>query len=298
MIFTNSLKCGVVITLTPRLIIVYQTHQPCQEPTILYLSYMSNLSYMSYNTVMNFYEDKETAEQFIEFLESPNGAIQKQILLETLEPHLPKDTNSKILDAACGTGWLAGELSKTYPSIQAFDSSSTLIKHAQKEFPHVNFQVLDAGRELPYQDNLFDLIILSMASHDLEDQPKSFANLFRIVQPEGTLLVTLANPYYSFPVGVWKRGLLRALLGKKPLLRLRPYNFFRNLHDRAFKWNSRLTSRFYPLSEQINNLLGAGFTLTHMQDLVSRTDSPTFNATYQLHRFPTILLLKLKKPLE
>lgn len=251
---------------------------------------------MSYNTDMNFYEDKETADQFIEFLSSENGTIQKQILLETLEPHLPKDKSSKILDAACGNGWLAGELSKIYPSIQAFDSSSTLIKHAQKKFPHVNFQVLDAGDSLPYADNYFDTVILSMASHDLEDQPKSFANLFKILKSEGTLLLTLANPYYSFPVGVWKRGWLRALLGKKPLLKLRPYNFFRSLHDRAFNWNSRLTSRFYPLSEQINNLLGAGFTLTHMEDLASKTDSPTFNATYQLHRFPTILLLKLKKP--
>ncbi len=253
---------------------------------------------MSYNTVMNFYEDKETAQQFIEFLESPNGVIQKQILLETLEPHLPRATNSKILDAACGTGWLAGKLSKTYPSLEAFDSSSALIDHARKEFPNINFQILDAGNTLPYADNTFDTVVLSMASHDLENQPKSFANLFRILKPEGTLIVTLANPYYSFPVGMWKRGIFRALLGKKPRLKLRPYNFFRNLQDRAFRWNSRLTSRFYPLSEQINNLLGAGFALTHMEDLVSRTDSPAFNATYQLHRFPTILLLKFKKPLE
>lgn len=245
---------------------------------------------------MNFYEDKETAEQFIEFLESANGAIQKQILLEALTPHLPTNADNKILDAACGTGWLAGELSSKYHVMEAFDSSETLINNAKQKFPNINFQVLDAGGTLPYQDNIFNVVILNMASHDLSDQPKSFANLFRILKPAGTLLVTLANPYYSFPVGVWKRGLLRRLLDKKPLLKLRPYNFFKNLQDRAFKWNHKLTSRFYPLSEQINNLLEARFVLTHMEDLESKTDSETFNATYQLYRFPTILLLKLKKP--
>lgn len=247
---------------------------------------------------MNFYQDKETAEEFITFLESENGVIQKTILLETLSKHLPENPNSAILDAACGNGWLAGKLSIRYSSVEAFDSSSTLIDNAKKQFPNINFQVLDAGSPLPYAENMFDTVILNMASHDLADQPTSFANLYTCLKPGGTFLMTLANPYYSFPVGVWKRGVWRALLGKKPLLKLRPYHFFKNLHNRAFKWNNKLTSRFYPLSEQVNNLLAAGFILRSMQDLESNVDSETFNAHYQLYRFPIIVLFVLKKPLK
>ena len=63
--------------------------------------------------------------------------------------------------------------------------------------------------------------------------------------------MTIANPYYAYPVGVWKRGLWGRLLFKKPSLKVRPYN----LMEKDFTWGKNLKPHFYKLSDQINNAL-------------------------------------------
>ncbi len=249
-----------------------------------------------YNTAMNFYNDPATAEQFIDFINAENGLIQRQILLTALSPLLPSP-GSPILDAACGTGWFSEELSKKkFTNISAFDASPTLITEAKQKFPHINFQVADASGQLPYSEDSFEAIFLNMASHDLENQPLAFENFYKILNPGGNLVITLANPYYSYPVGVWKRSWLGKIFRTKPRLLLRPYHMFKYMSSNAFQWNKKMTSRFYPLSQQINNILKSGFMLTFFQELESTADSKQFNAQYQLHRFPLILLFKFQKP--
>lgn len=247
---------------------------------------------------MNFYENCGIAQQFMDFLETENGRVQKQILQEAIFKYLPNQPQGAALDAACGNGWLASALTNRFARVEAFDSSEPLISRARLAFPKINFLVADACSALPYPNSAFDCSVLNMASHDLENQPAAFANLYRTLKPGGKLIITLANPYYAYPVGVWKRGWLRALLFKKAVLKLRPYHFFSRSKNRSFRWNGKLMSRFYPLSEQINNLLQCGFQLTAYEDLASPQDSETFNAAYQLHRFPTLLLLTFKKTAE
>jgi len=245
---------------------------------------------------MNYYENEVIATQFLDFLKSTNGTIQQEILLKYLLPRLPINGDATILDAACGNGWLSGALALKYHDVQAFDSSPTLIKAGQQKFPDITFIIANASGELPYRPEQFDCVILNMAAHDLENQPKAFENFYKLLKPEGKLLVTMANPYYSYPVGIWKRGWIGAILRRKPQLKIRPYNWFRNLANRSFQWNKKMTSLFYPLSEHVTNIISSGFILTAYQDLQTENDSQKFNATYQLNRFPILLLLEFKKP--
>ena len=66
--------------------------------------------------------------------------------------------------------------------------------------------------------------------------------------------------------------------------------------SRKFTWGSYITPYFYPLSEQINNALSAGFMLSYFEDIKMDTDSKKFNLQYQLYRLPYMLLLGFKKP--
>jgi len=249
----------------------------------------------SYNSRMpNAYDNPATAEAFERFLASPDGQIQQDILYENLLFFLP-NPSVRILDAACGQGWLSGKLGHQFQNVEAFDSSRDLIKQAQQNHPGVNFQVADLTVSIPYPDQSFDIAILNMAGHDLSDLAASFANLNRVLKPGGQLIMTIANPYYAFPVGVWKRGLIGKVLNRLPRLMVRPYHQFTQQKNRLQNWRQQLSSYFYPLQEYINQAVQAGFDLKIYRDLESPIDSEQFNVHYQLHRYPLILLLVFEK---
>ncbi len=242
----------------------------------------------------NAYDNKSSADDFATFIESEDGRIQREVLFENIIPYL-QDPNAKILDAACGQGWLAGKLSGQFKNIEAFDSSRDLIEKAKRNYPTVSFQLADATATLPYQNNEFDVVILNMAASDLSDLSKAFGNFSRVLKPDGTFVMTTANPYYGFPVGVWKRGLKGFLLRKKAQLRLRPYHHFAKQKGQLHNWDGHKSSYFYPLSEYFNQALRAGFSLRAFRDLESQQDSPNYDVRYRLNRFPLILLLAFEK---
>jgi len=254
-----------------------------------------------YNTRMtNVYQDPAAAGAFSQFINSEDGKIQRDLLYQKISAYITTES-AAVLDAACGQGWLAGRLHENFPraQVEAFDSSEILIREAKEKYPGIDFRAADATQPLPYPAQSFDYVILNMAAHDIDHLSDAFANLHHALKPGGIFLMTVANPYYSFPVGVWKRGLSGVLLNKKPALRVRPYHEFRRQSESAggklFNWKGDMSSYFYPLSEYLNRALAAGFALQALHDLDLSTDNPEFNAHYQLHRFPMILLLAFKK---
>jgi ubiquinone/menaquinone biosynthesis C-methylase UbiE len=240
------------------------------------------------------YDNPEGAKNYLDFLNSEDGVIFRQILHESFASRLGDNRDQKILDVACGPGWLSNELAKTYKNIEACDGSKEFLAHARKTYPHLKFTEVDLRGSLPYADNEFDTLVMSMAAHDVEDQVKTFRELRRIVKPGGRIMLTMVNPYYAYPVGVWKRGLIGRLLFRKPRLLVRPYHWF-GKQERSFTFNKTLECYFYKLSEHLNHITEAGFTFTHMKDLEKKEDSEHYNLRYRLNRFPIIVYLEFKK---
>ena len=56
------------------------------------------------------YQDPPTAIKYLDFLNSANGQIQQRVLTDAIFSCLPKNADAKILDAACGPGWLSANL--------------------------------------------------------------------------------------------------------------------------------------------------------------------------------------------
>ena len=254
-----------------------------------------------YNTSLDSYDNDEGAKNYLDFLESDDGQFFRKTLGDAFLARLGDDRNQKILDIACGPGWLTNEVSKTYPNIEGCDGSRLFLEHARKSYPTLKFGEADLNREIPYQNSEFDTLIFSMAAHDIENQTKTFAELYRILKPGGKLMVTIVNPYYSDPVGVWKRGAIGRLLQKMPRLLVRPYHWVASKASNAphaVQHNKTLQRYIYTFSEQINNFANAGFIFNHMEELQSETDSEKFNLQYTIHRFPLIIYLEFKKPLQ
>lgn len=239
------------------------------------------------------YNDPAGAKSYIDFLDTEDGRVFQDSIYGAIRSRLRDDTNQKILDAACGPGWLTAKLASDFPNIVGLDGSEPFLEHAKSRYPDLKFILGDLNSALPYNDGEFEVVVMSMAAHDVENQLQTFTELRRILKRDGQLILTITNPYYAFPVGVWKRGWLGRLLFKKPQLLVRPYHWFAK-QDRDYAFYEGLESYFYKLSEHLNNLKAAGFQFEHMGELESLQDSAEYGLQYRLHRFPVILLIEAK----
>lgn len=198
-----------------------------------------------------------------------------------------------ILDAACGTGWLTHLLKKRYRHVEGCDYSATLLDYARKKHPDCVFTQADITHNFSQPFQSYDAVILSLATHGIQDLRAAYHQLALILKPGGILIITTANPYYSFPVGLWKRSVLGRLFKRKPSLRLRSYNNFVRT-SRKFFWKEIIPSYFHTLSETLNDALIEGFRLEKMKEI--RLDNPKTNGrSWQLFLFPMVLLFVFKK---
>lgn len=253
------------------------------------------MSGLKYTTSKESYDSPKGAQSYLDFLASRDGQFFRKILFETFSRRLGANNDQYILDVACASGWLTGGLAKTHTNIEGCDGSRVLLEQARKNHPQLKFTDADLNESLPYSNAQFDTLIMSMVAHDIEDQAKTFRELNRILKPGGKFMLTIANPYYSDPVGVWKRGLLGRLLLRVPKMLVRPYHWAAQ-NNRGLVFNENLKKYFYTFSEHLNHLTEAGFQFVHMDELKSDADSPRFGIQHQMHRFPTILYLEFTKP--
>lgn len=235
-------------------------------------------------------------KSFSTYRNSPDGIFEQEIIWKHLRPELKLQGQEQILDLACGEAWLSQKLLTLSPNIYACDISPELISLAKTKNPKLHLETADITKDLPYKDNFFDCVIWNLGAHDVMELLPVVKNLYRILKPEGQLFLTITNPYYSFPVGQWKRGLKKLLPNSQPELTLRPYNQFKK--NRAFLWGSGFEAYFHTLPECINPCLTSGFTLSKFNEIISETDTKKFTREHQLYRFPMMLLLEFKKVLK
>jgi SAM-dependent methyltransferase len=242
------------------------------------------------------YQNNEGALSYLEFINSRDGKIFQKVLGDAILSRLKSAGGADILDAGCGPGWLADKLMKAGYKVKGCDASPLLIDYAKSQYPNAGFLAADITKGLPFSEQSFDVVIFSMAAMDMGDQAAAFANLYRVLKPGGKLISTIVNPYYGYPVGVWKRGLWGFLFRRYPRLKVRPYQFFTADNNRCFKWNGgKLTSYFYTLPEQLNAFLNAGFLLNYMEDVSSKSDDKKYSLRYRLYRFPSFILTEFTK---
>ena len=229
-------------------------------------------------------------QNYLQYLDSPQGQIQQKMLAEAIIAKLP-NAPQDILDLGCGSGWLAGALTKLNFKVTAVDSSEALIKLARSHYPNIEFTLADATN-LPFPHQQFDLCVANMVMHDIDDLPSAFINISNTLKTKGLLLATIPNPYLAFPVGVWKRG-LRKLFGGVPKLKLLEKVYFQKRHQ-SHEWRPSLKSYFYTLSDYLQ-ASHPNFIITDLIDIESKEDSNSFNLYHQLHRFPVIWMIMFKK---
>ncbi len=242
----------------------------------------------------NGYQNPKKAQIYEDFLASTNGQIQREILTKALLSALPSSPQTAILDAASGNGWLAADLKNIYDKVYGCDGSAALISSARQRYKAVEFSHCDLCGDLPYPAGFFDAVILNMAAPDIEDLNTAVKNLTGKLKFGGKFLMTIPNPYYSYPVAVWKRSLIDVLLFRKPQLKINRSYFGPKEIQREFN-GKKIDSHFYTMSDYLGPAGNAGLGLTKIHELKSQTDGKQFDLNYEMYRFPLILMLEFKK---
>jgi 2-polyprenyl-3-methyl-5-hydroxy-6-metoxy-1,4-benzoquinol methylase len=134
------------------------------------------------------------AEEF-DYFEEHTGehAHEERRVHEAIMSYVPASAQ-RILDAGCGTAWVAEEYLKRGRFVCSMDISTNNPKEALRRFPSSNHVGLVADAfHLPIKDASFDVIIASeIIEHTID--PKGFVHsLFAALNPGGRLILT--TPY-------------------------------------------------------------------------------------------------------
>lgn len=98
-----------------------------------------------------------------------------------------------VLETACGTGRVTGQLRKALSSevrLIATDLNADMITIAKKIITDENIEWLTAdAQSLPFDDNSFDLLVCQFGLMFVPDKAKALSEAFRVLRPGGRIIL-------------------------------------------------------------------------------------------------------------
>jgi SAM-dependent methyltransferase len=113
---------------------------------------------------------------------------------------------TKLLDVACGPGYVAARASQRGAIVLGVDFSSAMLEEAKRLNPGIDFREGDA-EELPLGGGLFDAAAMNFGILHLGQPEKALAEACRVLRPEGRLAFSVwCNPQETIGFGIVLRA--------------------------------------------------------------------------------------------
>ncbi|MBE8966082.1 class I SAM-dependent methyltransferase [Nostocales cyanobacterium LEGE 12452] len=106
----------------------------------------------------------------------------RQLALQGLTIH----SDSQVLDLCCGSGQTTEFLVKTSQNVTGIDASPKSLQRARLNVPEASY-IEAFAEEMPFADNLFDVVHISVALHEMQPQQlrKIINEVYRVLKPGG-----------------------------------------------------------------------------------------------------------------
>ena len=101
----------------------------------------------------------------------------------------------RVLDAGCGSGPLSAALRARGAIVTGFDASPAMVELARQRLGEdAALHVADLSQPLPFADGEFDDVVASLVLHYLKDWTAPLAELRRVLEPGGRLILSVNHP--------------------------------------------------------------------------------------------------------
>ncbi len=135
---------------------------------------------------------REFTKQAERFAESQ--AMRQKGGLEILPPLAGVKPNHRVLDLACGPGFVALEFSKHAREVVGVDLTAEMLKKARalarrEGFDNMTFRRADVNR-LPFSDATFDLVVTRASFHHFPEPERVLKEMARVIKPNGRILIS------------------------------------------------------------------------------------------------------------
>jgi len=194
-------------------------------------------------------------------------------------------SSKKILDSGCGSGYLTAELAKKAKKVTGSDFSTKFIELCKKKYKNMDnldFLVHDVSKNMPFESNVFDMIVSKMVLQYVENIHTFAKESFRVLENKGNLLVVVDHPFNTQFYYAWK------LAGKPNNKYLNLKDYFETAPQTKLSLWGKTQLTWYPktVSNYIISFIKAGFILSDMQEVPEEKEGV---------KIPRILALKFTK---
>jgi ubiquinone/menaquinone biosynthesis C-methylase UbiE len=135
---------------------------------------------------------REFTKQAEKFSESQ--AMREKGGLEILPPLAGVKPFHRVLDIACGPGFVALEFARHAREVVGVDLTSEMLKQARalarrEGFKNVTFRRADVNH-LPFSDATFDLVVTRASFHHFPEPERVLNEMVRVLKPNGRILIS------------------------------------------------------------------------------------------------------------
>jgi len=195
-------------------------------------------------------------------------AIIDPVLLDVLGPV----RGLRLLEVACGNGYLARRFAREGARVTAIDASAPIVALAQRREADrpsgVEYRVAQAERLDGLPDAGFDVAVSNMALMDIAAADGAITEVARVVRPGGRFVFSISHPCFDLlSRSAWEieRRLFETTVYRK-------VSRYRELHAESTPWriaegSVRSTIGYHrPLSWYVGTLGRAGFAIDRFEE--------------------------------
>jgi SAM-dependent methyltransferase len=220
----------------------------------------------------NIYDDPEFFAGYSKLRRSVHG-LDGAPEWPAIRALLPDFDGKRIVDLGCGFGWFS-RWAKQHGAahILGLDLSRNMIARAKADTsdPDVEYAIADLNR-LDLPEASFDFAYSSLAFHYIRDFDRLVRTVHRSLVPGSYLVFSIEHPIYMAPT---RPGWLIDSDGRKTW----PVDRYSVEGPRRTDWLAKDVLKYHrTIGATLNTLIGAGFTIRHVQEWSPADDQVAAN---------------------